>query len=193
MRLDKIYTKVGDKGSTLLATGQRVPKSSLRIDAYGTVDELNAQLGMLRDGANQEMQAYPSLNAIYDQIYLIQNELFDIGAELASLSSDQTTNPCHISMKNIERLEQEMDHANEHLSPLQNFVLPGGHSLNSQAHICRCICRRAERRVISLHEDEPIRSELRVYLNRLSDWIFIMSRYICKELSVSEVLWQQKR
>ena len=194
MRLDKIYTKVGDKGSTLLATGQRVPKSNLRIEAYGTVDELNAQFGMLRDGTKQELQTHPSMKEVYDQLFVIQNELFDIGAELASLTSDKTQgSPYHVSKESIGRLEQEMDHSNESLAPLQNFILPGGHFLNSQAHICRCVCRRAERRVISLHEQEAIRSELRVYLNRLSDWIFIKSRFISKVLSVSEVLWQQKR
>ena len=190
MRLDKIYTKVGDKGSTLLATGQRVAKSSLRIEAYGTVDELNAQLGMLRDLSLKELNEHP----IITQLFTIQNELFDIGAELASLPSPQNpSNPCHINMESVERLEQEMDQANENLPPLKNFVLPGGNTLNSQAHICRCICRRAERSTVRLHDEDSVRPEVRIYLNRLSDWLFIMSRLISHELSVPEVLWQQKR
>ena len=158
------------------------------------MDELNAQLGMLRDKTLEEAPNKPALKHIADKLFVIQNELFDMGAELASVDTSQTlSNPCHISLTSIERLEQEMDEANAELAPLKNFVLPGGHPLNSQAHICRCICRRAERDTLRLHEEEPIRSEVRVYLNRLSDWLFIMSRCISKELSVSEVLWQQKR
>lgn len=194
MRLDKIYTKVGDKGTTMLATGQRVPKSSQRIEAYGSVDELNAQLGLLRDQTLQLQRAHPGLAEITKQLFTVQNELFDIGAELASVASTDTkSQPYQITEASIERLEGQMDTINEGLEPLKNFVLPGGHSINSQAHICRCVCRRAERITVRLHEEVNVRAELRIYLNRLSDWLFLASRFISKELSVPEVLWQQKR
>ena len=196
MRLTKIYTKVGDKGNTHLASGQKISKASLRIEAYGTVDELNSTIAMLRDLIQQEnlLLKNVSLAELSNSIVKIQNELFDIGGELST--------PCEkldlkrqivVSAHEVSRLENEIDQMNETLKPLENFVLPGGHIINSVAHLTRTICRRAEREVIKLNEHEEVREDLKIYLNRLSDWLFVLSRYLSKLLNVPETLWQQKR
>ena len=192
MRLDKIYTRVGDKGTSLLATGQRVSKASLRLEAYGMVDELNSHIGVLRDlwAPHDEKFREANLSA---RLLRIQHELFDTGAELASVTREGPGSSAYLAAEQASTtLEKEMDQFNSTLSPLSNFVLPGGHPVNSQAHVARCICRRAERAVIRLHEEEEIRGSLRIYLNRLSDWLFILGRYTSGLLGVDEVLWQQK-
>lgn len=192
MRLSKIYTKVGDKGTTMLASGAKVSKSSARIEAYGTIDELNSVVGMLRD----TLMSDPAQNFadLVTKLHTIQNELFDVGGELSTpieiLNIDKQQ---VIKNSQIKRLEDEMDQANEHLKPLENFVLPGGHFANSTAHLARTVCRRAERRVIALAEQETVRAEVRIYLNRLSDWLFVMCREISHRLGIAEVLWQQKK
>lgn len=188
MRLTKIYTKVGDKGTTLLANGERVPKDSLRIESYGNVDELNSFLGLLRDGLAAEGERFQDLLA---QLSLIQNEIFDVGGELATPAPAlDTTRQRVVTKAAISRLENEMDAFNEALPPLANFVLPGGHPANSLAHVCRTVCRRAERGVVALAAAEPVRDDVRIYLNRLSDWLFVLSREISKRLGVPEVLWR---
>ena len=190
MRLTSIYTKIGDKGTTMLAGGKKVPKDSARIEAYGTIDELNSFLGLLRDKLTQtDSKKFIDIIA---SLLKIQNEMHDLGGELATpheilVNSRQQL----VSQKDIARLEQEMDAFNETLEPLSNFVLPGGHELVSYAHICRTICRRCERRVVTLSTSEEIREEARIYVNRLSDWLFIAGRTIGSRLQVSEILWQQ--
>lgn len=190
IRLSKIYTKVGDKGSTLLATGERVLKSNVRIEAYGTVDELNAVAGLLRD----TVAADKSMNDIVAQLSKIQNELFDIGGELSvPLDVLDTERQQVVKMSDVERLEREMDAFNEKLPPLENFVLPGGHLANSTAHLARTVCRRAERAVVRMSEQDAVRDEVRVYLNRLSDWFFVVSRELSRRYAVEEVLWAQNK
>jgi len=189
MRLTNIYTKVGDKGSTQLATGLKVPKTSHRIEAYGTVDELNSFVGLLRDDLRSR-----GLVDLDEAINRVQNEMHDLGGELSTpLASLNTERQQVVSEISIARLESEIDLWNGSLPPLANFILPGGHSSNSLAHICRTICRRAERRVCALAEQEDVRPEAKIYLNRLSDWFFVLSRHISRVLGVDEVLWQQKR
>jgi len=191
VRLTKIYTKVGDKGTTGLANGQVVSKYSTRIESYGAVDELNAVTGMLRD----ELAMLPaeSFGDLVAQLRLVQNELFDLGGELATpvevlnIERQQV-----VTMQSVERLEHEMDRFNQSLQPLSNFVLPGGHRANSVAHLARTICRRAERRVVALGDEEVLREECRIYLNRLSDWLFVVSRVISAGLGCPENLWQQR-
>jgi cob(I)alamin adenosyltransferase len=190
MRLTSIYTKVGDKGTTMLAGGKKAPKDSARIEAYGTIDELNSFLGLLRDKLTQ----YDSkkFNDIIASLLKIQNEMHDLGGELSTppevlVKSKQQL----VSQEDISRLEHDMDAFNEALEPLSNFILPGGHELVSYAHICRTVCRRCERRIVTLATTEEIRQEARIYVNRLSDWIFIVGRTIGMRLQVSEVLWQQ--
>jgi cob(I)alamin adenosyltransferase len=189
MRLSKIYTKVGDKGSTLLATGERVLKSNVRIEAYGTVDELNAVVGMLRDSLNSDQ-----FTDIRAQLFNIQNELFDVGGELSvPLDVLDTDRQQVIQMSDVLRLENEIDAMNKNLPPLVNFVLPGGHLVNSTTHLCRTVCRRAERAVVRMSEQDAVRDEVRIYLNRLSDWFFVLSREFSRRLGLDEVLWAQNR
>ena len=190
IRLSKIYTRQGDKGSTLIATGERVLKSNVRIEAYGTVDELNATVGMLRD----VISPVPPMADICEMIAKIQNELFDIGGELSvPLDVLDTERQQVVSMKDVERLEREMDSFNEQLKPLENFVIPGGHVANSTAHLVRTVCRRAERAVVRMSEQDAVRDEVRIYLNRLGDWFFVVSRELSRRLGVTEVLWAQNK
>jgi cob(I)alamin adenosyltransferase len=189
IRLSKIYTKIGDKGSTLLATGERVLKSNVRIEAYGSVDELNAVVGMLRDTLDAREFA-----AVREKLACIQNELFDVGGELSvPLDVLNTERQQVVQMSEVARLESEIDAMNEHLAPLENFVLPGGHLINSTTHLCRTVCRRAERAVVRMSEQDAVRDEVRIYLNRLSDWFFVLSRELSHQLGLQEVLWAQNR
>lgn len=190
MRLTKIYTKVGDQGTTMLAGGTKVPKDSLRIDTYGTVDELNSFLGLLRDTLSATDG--PRFADLVTQIAAIQNEMHDLGGELSTPHEKlDVAKQQVVTNASIERLEHEMDAHNEGLAPLANFVLPGGHQCNSLAHVCRTVCRRTERLVVALARETEIRTEPRIYLNRLSDWLFIASRVISHRLGAPEVLWHQ--
>ena len=190
MRLTKIYTKIGDKGTTVLADGSTVPKDSQRVEAYGSIDELNSFLGWLRDAlASANSSQFSDLTS---NLSKIQNEMHDLGSEIATpfdrlqLGRQQlVTHAC------IERLETEIDAFNTNLQPLANFVLPGGHQANSIAHVCRTVCRRTERQLAKLARSEAVREEPQIYLNRLSDWLFVASRVISQRLGVPEVLWQQ--
>ena len=193
MRLTRIYTKTGDKGVTTLASGEKISKSARRLEAYGSVDELNSWIGFLRDQI--QAQATFKEHWIDGSLARIQNELFDLGGELATPA--KAINPTRqrlVSTHDIKCLEEEIDQVNEHLPTLANFVLPGGHPGNSTAHLARTICRRAERELVRFHIEEPeVRGETLIYLNRLSDWLFVMSRLISQKLGCPEVLWQQQR
>jgi cob(I)alamin adenosyltransferase len=177
----KIYTRTGDTGSTSLVEGTRISKSHLRIEAYGTVDELNSFLGLLAD---QEVNRsrYPFLKSIQDL-------LFVIGANLASDPARRAARVPPVKDADIRLLEDAMDLMDESLPPLRHFVLPGGHIAVSFAHVCRTICRRAERCVIRLSEHEEVPPAVVVFLNRLSDYFFVLSRMLCLELGVEEVKW----
>lgn len=188
MRLSKIYTRSGDKGTTKLADGSDLLKCHERIEAYGTVDELNSFVARLRDSI-ADTQELIQMDA---QLIKIQNELFDIGGELASPAELVAKLRCVVSEKSTTRLEAEIDAMNDSLAPLKNFVLPGGHPANTAAHICRTVCRRAERRVLALSRTEDIRPQLLRYLNRLSDWLFVASRHASQKLNVDEILWDQR-
>lgn len=194
-RLSKIYTKIGDKGTTMLASGTKVSKASARIEAYGSVDELNSVVGMLRDILVRDISDKEmNISMISDRLLLIQNELFDVGGELSTPMEDLRIDRQQVvTQVQIKRLEDEMDQANEHLEPLANFVLPGGHIANSTAHLARTVCRRAERCVVALAEQETVREEVRIYLNRLSDWLFVLCREISHGLQIPEVLWKQNK
>jgi len=193
MRLTKIYTKVGDKGQTMLASGDKVPKDSLRIDCYGTVDELNSFVGLLKDTLHGEVLA--DLTTILAQLETVQDELFDLGGELAT--------PGHVlnlerqkvvGIDEVKRLENEIDTYNGDIPPLENFVLPGGFRGNSLAHVCRTICRRAERLAVKLQRDDAsLRPETIIYLNRLSDWFFVLARTLSHRAKAPEQIWRQKR
>lgn len=180
----KIYTKTGDKGTTSLFGGSRVAKHHVRIESYGTVDELNANLGLLKD-FNTNLQIEEDLN-------LIQHKLFTVGAILATEADEKKQkrlNIQRISSSDISYLEDRIDQMNENLPEMTHFVLPGGHQTVSQAHICRCVCRRAERNATALHELEAFDDEILKYLNRLSDYLFVVSRATAHELDAKEVKW----
>ncbi len=180
--INRVYTGVGDAGTTRLAGGQEVDKTDLRIEAYGTVDELNAVIGVVA-----ETDAIDA--ALLQRLRQIQNELFDLGGELATLPEDLHPKQALIGEDAATRLEQEMDAANEHLPTLRSFVLPGGGMVSARLHVARTVCRRAERRLVALHRTSPQRTEVLKYLNRLSDWFFVMGREAVMRAGQTEVLW----
>lgn len=178
-RLSKIYTKTGDDGSTGLGDGERISKHSLRIEAIGAVDELNSQLGLL-------LTENTLPQAMRTTLTRIQHELFELGGELS------IPNYVRISDAMVTQLEQELDAMNETLLPLKEFILPGGSRPTALCHVARAVCRRAERRLIALHQQEAVSPAAIKYLNRLSDLLFVMCRAISKALAVPDVLWQPK-
>jgi len=180
----KIYTKTGDKGLTSLIGGTRVPKSSLRIESYGTVDELNAHIGLVRD---QEVNT-----ARRPLLKEIQDRLFTIGSALAADPEKSRMKLPDLHAADVELLEAEMDRLNLDLPELRAFILPGGHPAVSHAHVARCVCRRAERLAIHLGEESFVAELVVVYLNRLSDFLFVLSRAMAQELGVEEVTWQAR-
>jgi cob(I)alamin adenosyltransferase len=180
----KIYTKTGDKGMTSLVGGTRISKASLRIDTYGTIDELNSWIGLLRDQAVNESRR--------DLLKEIQDRLFTIGAELAAEATQTKKKIPDLHESDILLLENEMDKMNEVIPPLRAFVLPGGNQAVSFTHIARTVCRRAERLVITLAEIEGVNSLIIKYLNRLSDYIFVLSRKITQEIGSEEVAWKAR-
>ena len=180
----KIYTKTGDKGLTSLIGGTRVPKSSLRIECYGTVDELNSHIGLVRD---QDVNA-----ARRPLLKEIQDRLFTIGSALAADPEKSKMKLPDLHAADVTLLEDEMDRLNLDLPELRAFILPGGHPAVSQTHVARCVCRRAERLVTHLAEDAFVAELVMVYLNRLSDFLFVLSRAMAHELGVEEVTWQAR-
>lgn len=193
VKLNKIYTRTGDKGTTGLASGDRVAKHNIRIAAYGTVDETNAILGLVMVALEREgtVAEGPDLQAI---TLRIQNDLFDLGADLATPEKPDDKEPeyppLRITPAQVERLETEIDTLNGELQPLRSFVLPGGNAIAAYLHLARTVSRRAERHMVELSEDEnEIVSEAALqYINRLSDLLFVMSRYI-NDKGLSDVLW----
>ncbi|WKN42708.1 cob(I)yrinic acid a,c-diamide adenosyltransferase [Tunicatimonas pelagia] len=179
----KIYTKTGDKGETSLYGGSRVSKADLRIEAIGTVDELNAQIGLLRD--------QPINASRQDKFQWIQDNLFVVGAIMAS-QVDQSSVP-ELSADSTSWLEREIDQMDSELAPMRFFILPGGHPVVSQAHVARCVCRRAERCVVRLSENDSVDPLLTTFLNRLSDYLFVLARYLGKELGVEEIPWKPNK
>jgi cob(I)alamin adenosyltransferase len=180
----KIYTKTGDKGQTSLIGGTRVPKSHERIEAYGTVDELNSYIGLLRD--------QPEAGSYKEQLVYIQDRLFTIGSLLAQDPEKTKMKLPHLAEEDILLLENEIDTMNESLPEMRSFVLPGGHILVSHTHIARCICRRAERCVIRLSYNTPVNDIIIKYLNRLSDYLFVLSRKFSHDLNAIEIPWVAK-
>jgi cob(I)alamin adenosyltransferase len=182
--LNRIYTRTGDKGTTALAAGGRRPKHDLRIEAFGTVDETNACIGLVRlHTAGHEIDA---------MLGRIQNDLFDLGADLATIETDKPLpyEPLRMTQAQVDRLEQEIDGLNAELSVLRSFILPGGTPAAAALHLARTVCRRAERLVVELMEkpDEKVSPESVKYLNRLSDFLFVASRYV-NDKGALDVLW----
>ena len=183
VKLTRIYTRGGDKGKTSLSSGARVPKHDPRVAAYGTVDETNAAIGLARLHSAAD---HPEMDAILSRI---QNDLFDLGADLATPEVENPEYPpLRIVAQQVERLEQEIDRLNADLAPLDSFVLPGGSPLSAYLHLARTIARRAEREMTALAEQESINPETVRYINRLSDLLFVMSRY-ANDKGAGDVLW----
>ena len=181
--LSKIYTKTGDAGETALGNGARVAKHSLRVSAYGTVDETNATVGLARQHADADMDA---------ALARISNDLFDLGADLCTpdmhLDAQLPYTPLRVQEAQVLRLEREIDAMNARLTPLRSFILPGGSALAAQLHLCRTVCRRAERLVVETATMESVNPEAVKYLNRLSDWFFVAGR-IANNDGKDDVLW----
>ena len=181
--LSKIYTKTGDAGETALGNGARVAKHSSRVNAYGTVDETNATVGLARQHATGEMDL---------ALARISNDLFDLGADLCRPDMERDSEAAYVPLRilavQVERLEREIDAMNAKLTPLRSFILPGGSALAAQLHLCRTVCRRAERLTVELGTMESINAEAVRYLNRLSDWFFVAGR-IANNDGADDVLW----
>jgi cob(I)alamin adenosyltransferase len=194
--ISKVYTRFGDEGQTMLASGDTVPKSSARVRAYGEVDELNATVGLLRCELARDPRAGAErgfCDAVDVELARIQQELFNLGAELATPAAATGATRLKVEARHIEALEQSIDRYNEPLEPLRSFILPGGGPTGAAAHLARTVCRRAERQVVELAHAEPIRGEALRYLNRLSDWLFVIARAVASKLGYPEVLWDQER
>lgn len=184
-KITKVYTRTGDDGTTALGGGQRVVKDSLRINAYGSIDELNSALGCaLASGLDPVNES---------ELNRVQNELFHLGSDLCILEEDKSTMPVPvIEPKHVRALEEAMDRLTEELTPLENFILPGGSNGAAQLHLARAVCRRAERELVSLAGAEPINPVTIEYVNRLSDALFVMARYENLRKSVPDVLWDSR-
>ena len=190
LALNRIYTKTGDTGDTRLVGGQKVPKESLRIEAYGTVDELNAVIGLVSVSCAEGQSVYARLAEFSTILRRVQHELFNLGSILATLPEDVHPKQPRVTDKEVELLEQEIDRMNEELPPLRSFVLPGGTRLNAELHLARTVCRRAERLVVALGRPEEVPPETIRYLNRLSDALFVWSRWASCVMGALEVLWE---
>lgn len=180
----KIYTKTGDKGQTSLIGGTRVPKHHIRIESYGTVDELNSYIGLIRD---QQIDNHSQKTLIE-----IQDRLFTIGSSLASDPEKSKMKIPDLKEEDVTFLEKEIDKMNETLPEMRSFVLPGGHTTVSYCHIARCVCRRAERATIHLSENSFVADLVIKYLNRLSDYLFVLSRKLTQDLNAQEIPWKPR-
>jgi len=180
----KVYTKTGDKGTTALFGGTRVPKHNLRIEAYGTVDELNSHIGLIRD---QKID-----KNTFDVLIEVQDRLFTLGAILATAPGNDKVKVPQLNETDVTFLEEDIDKMNETLPEMRSFVLPGGHTTVSYCHIARCVCRRAERITTQLSEQEEVPSLVLIYLNRLSDYIFVLSRKLSQDLNANEIPWKAR-
>jgi cob(I)alamin adenosyltransferase len=182
VRINRVYTKTGDDGTTALGGGQRIPKDSLRIEAYGTVDELNSAIGVaVAAGLHQTMRP---------QFFIIQQVLFNVGSDLCMLEEDKKKWPLpQVEARHVEQLEGWIDQWNEELEPLKSFILPGGDVAAAQLHVARTVCRRAERVTFSLSREEGVSEFVIPYLNRLSDLLFVAARFQVKASGGQDILW----
>jgi cob(I)alamin adenosyltransferase len=190
LAINRVYTRQGDQGETGLAGGQRVAKDSARIEAYGTVDELNAFLGAVRATVAEATVSEARIAVLTAILLRVQHELFNLGSILATLPEDVHPKQARVTDAEIVQLEKEMDRMNEDLPPLRSFVLPGPSRLNAELHIARTVCRRAERALVTLARQEATPPEAVRYLNRLSDALFVWSRWVSHITGARETLWE---
>ena len=184
-RITKVYTRTGDDGTTSLGAGQRVPKDSLRVETYGTVDELNSQLGAaIASGIEAELA---------QALGRIQNDLFHLGSDLCVTEADKAARPVpRVEARHVDALERQIDRLSADLPALENFVLPGGTAGAAQLHVARAVCRRAERLAVTLSRTEAVGDHVVVYLNRLSDLLFVMARWENRKKGTPDVLWDSR-
>jgi cob(I)alamin adenosyltransferase len=191
VRITRVYTRTGDKGETGLVGGKRVPKDSQRIEAYGTIDELNSVVGLARTFNDEKInvsEAHRFLDVILRQI---QDELFDLGSELATPPDFFQEGMYRVGEREVKKIEQLIDECQKELEPLKSFVLPGGGKIGAYLHQCRTVCRRAEREILRLSRVEELSEWPLKYVNRLSDLFFVLSRWISKQTGETEYLWQR--
>ena len=193
MRITKVYTRTGDKGQTRLVGGQKVSKDHARIEAYGTVDELNSVLGIVRVELGRSPAADDARAWLDARLADVQQDLLNVGSDLATRSADRWESMRLASEGDVKRLEDEIDHMNEILAPLKEFILPGGGPVGAFLHQARTVCRRAERRVITLTGIEDVNQDVVRFLNRLSDWLFVAGRWVGKAMGEPEFLWDRTR
>jgi cob(I)alamin adenosyltransferase len=191
IRITRVYTRRGDHGDTDLVGGARVPKDSLRIDAYGAIDELNAAVGVARALNAAEIRRAPACRELDGILRRLQNELFDLGSELATPPETRRPGMFRVGAAEVKALEMLMDRCQKELQPLKSFVLPGGGRLSAALHVARTVCRRAERDVLRLMRREDVGEWPLAYVNRLSDLLFVLSRWIGRHLKEHEFLWER--
>ncbi|MBM4260200.1 MAG: cob(I)yrinic acid a,c-diamide adenosyltransferase [Deltaproteobacteria bacterium] len=191
VRITKVYTRTGDKGETALVGGKRVPKDSLRIEAYGTIDELNSIVGLARVFNEEKLTDGKAHRFLDEVLRQVQDELFDLGSELATPPEFFREGMYRVGGKQVARLEKWMDQCQKDLEPLKSFILPGGGRIGAYLHQCRTVCRRAEREILRLANTEEINPDVIKYVNRLSDLFFVLSRWIAKQTGEAEYLWQR--
>lgn len=191
VRITKVYTRTGDKGETALVGGKRVPKDAPRIEAYGTIDELNSIVGLARAFNEEHLNAGDAHRFLDLVLRQIQDELFDLGSELATPDDFSYDGMYHVSEREVKKLEELIDECQKELQPLKSFVLPGGGRIGAYLHQCRTVCRRAEREILRLSRAEPLSEWPLKYVNRLSDLFFVLSRWISKQTGEQEYLWQR--
>jgi cob(I)alamin adenosyltransferase len=191
VRITRVYTRTGDKGETALVGGKRVPKDSPRIEAYGTIDELNSIVGLARAFNEERLQEGAAHRFLDEVLRKIQDELFDLGSELATPPDFTYEGMYRVGEKEVKRLEEIIDQCQKDLDPLKSFVLPGGGRIGGYLHQCRTVCRRAEREILRLSRVEQLSEWPLKYVNRLSDLFFVLSRWVGKRLGEKEYLWQR--
>ncbi len=191
--INRVYTRRGDEGTTSLVGGQKVPKHAARIEAYGTVDELGALVGIARTSVDAASADHSDLARLSGALLRVQHQLFNLGAILATLPDDVHPRQPRVRQSDVDWLETEMDRANEHLPALRSFVLAGGSRLDAELHLCRTVCRRAERHATHLATAEPVDAESLAYLNRLSDAFFVWARHAAHVTGAGETLWEPNR
>ena len=192
VRLTKIYTRTGDAGTTRLVGGQIVPKEDLRIESYGTIDELNAVLGLARDALKRSTIDAGDQKKLDDFFQVVQNNLFNLGSDLATRIEDRWPGMPLVNEQDTTELEAQIDEWNTDLPALESFVLPGGNEIAAHLHLARTVCRRAERRITALGRDEELGESVIPYVNRLSDALFVLSRYVILLGGDSEILWDPR-
>lgn len=192
MRINRVYTRMGDAGTTLLVGGREVPKDDARIEAYGTVDELNSVVGVVRAELERTDLPEEARRQLDGWLEVIQHDLFELGTDLATPAADRWEGMRLIEVEDVSRLEGEIDAMNAHLPVLEEFILPGGGPLAAQLHLARTVCRRAERLAFALDRIEDVNALALNYLNRLSDWFFVAARHACRIAGRPEVLWSRR-